>query len=94
MGSRQFFLSSNEFYKRHIGALDTGRLRIEVSHYFSSIEEEEMFLNGDLRNDATLIDEVAQHLRKNGKEHIRHIPFTAVWDSFWYSDKPHYFVME
>ena len=64
------------------GVLDTGRLRIEVSHYFSSIEEEEKFLNGDLGNDATLINEVAQHLRKNGKEHIRHVPFTAVWIHF------------
>ena len=94
MGGRQFFLSSNEFYKRHIGSLATGRLRIEVSRYISSIDEEQDFLNGKLDSDAALIDRVAQHLRENGQEYIRHIPFAAVWDSFWHSEKPHYFVME
>jgi hypothetical protein len=85
MGGRQFFLSSDEFYKRHLGSLDTGRLRIEVSHYITSIEEEEEFLKGNLGDSFALIEEVAKHLRKHGKEHIRQIPFSAVWDAFWYT---------
>ena len=66
-------------------SLDTGRLRIEVSHYITSIEEEEEFLKGNLGDSFALIEEVAKHLRKHGKEHIRQIPFSAVWDAFWYT---------
>jgi hypothetical protein len=44
MGTKAFFHSSSKFYHRHKKSYKTGRLRIEESTYFNSVEEEEIYL--------------------------------------------------
>jgi hypothetical protein len=41
MGSSAFFHCSNKYYQRHRKAEKTGRLRIEESNYFNSVDQEE-----------------------------------------------------
>lgn len=91
MGGRQFFLSSNYSYSKFHDSVNTGRLRIEESFYFKSKEEEQKWF--DMEDDG-LIEKILKHLRAKGSDFIKEIPFEAVWNAFWYHEKPHIFVEE
>mgnify|MGYP003340756534 CR=1 FL=1 len=69
----------------------TGRLRVEHSHYMNSIKEEELYFE-QVSKSSELIEEVAKHIRANGSEYVREIPFAALWNDFWYTNAPHYVV--
>jgi hypothetical protein len=65
-------------------------LRVELSTYFKSKEEELVWLNNTRANN--LPSKVIKHLKKNGNDFIKEIPFHAIWDAFWYTSKQHIFV--
>ena len=89
MGGKAFFLSSTFFHNAFKDTDTTGRLRVEHSHYLKSINEESEFLRS-AENSSPLIEEIAIHIRKHGRDHVREVSFGNVWNSFWYSAKPHY----
>ena len=91
MGGRPFFLSSSFFYRRQIDSQMTGRLRFETSNYIRSKEEEESFFR---RHEDGLFDRICDVLRSQGREWIRDVPFTAVWDAFWLAQNPYLFIKE
>lgn len=91
MGSSAFFHSSSRFYRRHRKSYATGRLRIEESTFFKSIEEEEAFLGSDSDN---ILDLILNVVETTGKSHIRLIPFNETWNFFWNSVNKHFFVFD
>lgn len=69
----------------------TGRLRIEQSSYFKTKADERAFFESE---EDDLIQKVVRHLRKHAADHIREVPFKAVWDAFWGAIGSHIFVKE
>jgi hypothetical protein len=82
MGTKPFFESSLAFYRKHCESLETGRIRIEKSQYFETVGEEQIFFE---EGNDQLIDQVVKVLKLHGKENIRHVPFVALWNEFWYN---------
>lgn len=91
MGSSAFFHCSAKYYQRHLKSEKTGRLRIEESNYFNSVEEEECFLSSQQDN---ILDQIVGVIEKHGEMYVRFIPFDKVWSTFWDSVKEHFFFFE
>jgi hypothetical protein len=74
--------------------VETGRLRIEESLYFKNKEEERRWFEQEEQEEDDFIKALLKHLRHEGTEFIKEIPFNEIWDAFWYVQKPHVFVEE
>jgi hypothetical protein len=65
---------------------------VELSQYFKTKEEESTWFAN--QESSALTRKVVQHLRKHGSSFIKDIPFQAVWEAFWKTQKAHIFVEE
>jgi hypothetical protein len=64
MGSAAFFHCSSRFYNRHRKSYQTGRLRVEESTYFYSVDEEEEYLSD---SSADVLNKVLRVVEEKGK---------------------------